>query len=159
LFLHVLPRGFVRIRYFGYLANRQRKALLLLCRQLPRATTPDTVPRGTEGTGPGTDFWACPRCGGSMIIVERLTPSQTYVRTPPTPEEWSDLHRDSSNSSCASAYPLGVGPRPGATAPPMQIPDPSHRSDARLQASATLQARPCSFRNEHPPGPRGRQRY
>jgi hypothetical protein len=26
-----------------------------------------------------------------MIIVERLTPSQTYVRTPPTPEEWSDL--------------------------------------------------------------------
>ena len=32
--LHVLPRGFVRIRFFGFLANRRRKQLLPLCRQL-----------------------------------------------------------------------------------------------------------------------------
>jgi hypothetical protein len=32
--LHVLPRGFVRIRFFGLLANRRRSALLPLCRRL-----------------------------------------------------------------------------------------------------------------------------
>ena len=32
--LHVLPRGFVRIRFFGFLANRRRAKLLPLCQQL-----------------------------------------------------------------------------------------------------------------------------
>jgi len=32
--LHVLPRGFVRIRHFGFFAHRRRAALLPLCRQL-----------------------------------------------------------------------------------------------------------------------------
>ena len=35
--LHTLPRGFVRIRFFGFLANRRRGALLPLCRQLLEA--------------------------------------------------------------------------------------------------------------------------
>ena len=44
--LHVLPRGFVRIRFSGFLANRRRKQLLPLCQQLleggpqPRSETP-----------------------------------------------------------------------------------------------------------------------
>jgi hypothetical protein len=33
-FLHVLPKGFVRIRYFGFLANRFRTHYLPLCQQL-----------------------------------------------------------------------------------------------------------------------------
>ncbi len=33
-FLHVLPKGFVRIRHFGFLANRFRSSRLALCRQL-----------------------------------------------------------------------------------------------------------------------------
>ena len=37
--LHVLPRGFVRIRHFGFLANRQRAILLPLCFQLLHAIT------------------------------------------------------------------------------------------------------------------------
>jgi hypothetical protein len=45
--LHVLPRGFVRIRNFGFLANRQRTALLPLCVQLlnssPGIATQHTV--------------------------------------------------------------------------------------------------------------------
>jgi hypothetical protein len=32
--LHLLPRSFVRIRNFGFLANRQRAALLPLCFRL-----------------------------------------------------------------------------------------------------------------------------
>ncbi len=33
-FLHVLPKGFVRIRQFGFLVNRARASSLVLCRQL-----------------------------------------------------------------------------------------------------------------------------
>ena len=35
-FLHVLPKGFVRIRHFGFLANRSRAKQLALCRQCSR---------------------------------------------------------------------------------------------------------------------------
>ncbi len=38
--LHVLPHGFVRIRFFGFLANRRRKSLLPLCQQLLRMPIP-----------------------------------------------------------------------------------------------------------------------
>jgi hypothetical protein len=40
--LHLLPRGFVRIRNFGFLANRQRAILLPLCFQLLRG--PENMP-------------------------------------------------------------------------------------------------------------------
>ena len=39
---HVLPRGFPRIRYFGWLANRSRKQLLPLCRRLLHQPHPAT---------------------------------------------------------------------------------------------------------------------
>lgn len=43
--LHVLPHGFVRIRFFGFLANRSRKTLLPLCHQLlPMASSPSLTP-------------------------------------------------------------------------------------------------------------------
>jgi hypothetical protein len=48
-FLHVLPKGFVRIRHFGFLVNRSRASSLVLCRQKPeRAKFPPRVlPSGT----------------------------------------------------------------------------------------------------------------
>jgi len=74
--LHVLPRGFVRIRFFGLLANRRRSALLPLCRRLiadssgSLALSPPTIP---DSSSSGS---TCPICGGSMILVERLTAQQ-----------------------------------------------------------------------------------
>jgi hypothetical protein len=70
--LHTLPRGFVRIRFFGFLANRRRAASLGLCRQLLNAkprqcSTAEQVARGN---------WTCPLCGGPMIVIERLTAQQ-----------------------------------------------------------------------------------
>ena len=41
--LHILPLGFVKIRHFGFLANRNRAAALLLCREHLKAGTP-TLP-------------------------------------------------------------------------------------------------------------------
>jgi hypothetical protein len=70
---HVLPKGFPRIRYFGFLANRRRGEILPLCRSL-LATAP---PVETAGTTVPTRLWRCPCCQGPMQIVEVLTASQT----------------------------------------------------------------------------------
>jgi hypothetical protein len=69
---HVLPRGFPRIRYFGFLANRHRGALLPLCKTLLLAT-PETVPSISAGAAM---LWRCPCCQGPMRLVERLTANQ-----------------------------------------------------------------------------------
>jgi hypothetical protein len=59
---HVLPRGFVRIRQWGFLANRCRSARLRLARRLlQRHESPPMVPPPTPG-------WSCPRCGQAMVI-------------------------------------------------------------------------------------------
>ena len=42
--LHILPRGFVRIRFSGFLANRRRKQLLPLCRSLLDVSPPTHSP-------------------------------------------------------------------------------------------------------------------
>jgi hypothetical protein len=68
---HVLPRGFPRIRYFGFLANRRRRSLLPLCRTLLAAASPANVAGVAE---PAVRH--CPRCQSLMRIVEFLTPSQ-----------------------------------------------------------------------------------
>jgi hypothetical protein len=47
---HVLPRGFPRIRYFGFLANRRRSLLLPLCRSLVGALSPPSAPASTAPT-------------------------------------------------------------------------------------------------------------
>ena len=69
---HVLPRGFPRIRYFGFLANRHRGAQLPLCKMLLLAT-PDTVQSISTGAAM---LSRCPCCQGPMRLVERLTANQ-----------------------------------------------------------------------------------
>jgi putative transposase/transposase-like zinc-binding protein len=75
--LHTLPRGFVRIRFCGFLANRRRRELLPLCRRLLNACPllPCPTATGSEAKHPGC--WLCPRCGGTMIVIEKLTAQQT----------------------------------------------------------------------------------
>jgi hypothetical protein len=82
--LHVLPRGFVRIRHFGFFAHRRRAALLPLCRQLLAAVDNSTPTGGSASISTAaTPLWLCPRCGGPMILLERLTPRQARLRSPP----------------------------------------------------------------------------
>jgi len=69
---HVLPRGFPRIRYFGWFANRRRGTLLPLCRTL-LALQPTPVPI-KPAVAPM--LWLCPCCQAPMRVVERLTASQ-----------------------------------------------------------------------------------
>jgi Putative transposase/Transposase zinc-binding domain len=80
--LHLLPKGFVRIRHFGFLASRHRAQLLPLCfaalNSAPAQT--ETATSTTQETSPNG---FCPNCGGPMVIVERLTAAQIQLRSPP----------------------------------------------------------------------------
>jgi hypothetical protein len=75
---HILPLGFVRIRYFGFLANRWRSRLIPLCRQL-QENVPPSLP-STQSAIKATATWLCPRCGSVMLICERLTAQQLAWR-------------------------------------------------------------------------------
>ena len=78
-FLHVLPKGFVRIRHFGFLGNRFRATRVKLCRQLlaqaPLPPAPAQVPH-TDAA-----IWHCPHCGAAMIILQRFASRQSLSRS------------------------------------------------------------------------------
>ena len=78
--LHTLPQGFVRIRYFGFLANRKRAALLPLCFQLLGAVS-ELAP-GSHAPGRRLAVWNCPQCGGVMVVIDRFT-AVALSRAPP----------------------------------------------------------------------------
>ncbi|HKM82701.1 MAG TPA: IS91 family transposase [Candidatus Acidoferrum sp.] len=81
--LHLLPKGFVRIRNFGFLANRKRTTTLPLCfRLLGSAPEPHTE-QNASSTKDSSDLWRCPKCGGPMAVVERLTAAEIQLRSPP----------------------------------------------------------------------------
>ncbi len=78
--LHLLPKGFVRIRNFGFLANRRRAVLLPLCFHSLGAAQQPQADQDASGTN---DLWRCPVCGGPMVVVERLTAAEIQLRSPP----------------------------------------------------------------------------
>jgi hypothetical protein len=86
-FLHVLPAGFVRIRHFGFMANRQRQQRLAICRKLLNAPQLPAITSRSSEAASSNDLYRCPNCSGTMVIVERLTASQLYLRSPPSNQE------------------------------------------------------------------------
>jgi len=84
--LHVLPKGYVRIRYYGLLAGSQKKANLAVCRRLLRVAPPP----GQEKEAPpektarelffemtGRDIDICPCCGKGRMIKIAVLPPET----------------------------------------------------------------------------------
>lgn len=65
--MHVLPRGFHRIRHYGLLAGSARRASLALARKLLDVAAPpdDDTPSEPDDYRP-----PCPCCGGRMITIE-----------------------------------------------------------------------------------------
>jgi hypothetical protein len=70
--LHVLPRGFVRIRFYGFLAHRRRANLLPLCEQL-LLHHPKPLSQIQPTAAPVTGF-RCPHCATVMRIIETFSP-------------------------------------------------------------------------------------
>ncbi len=81
--LHTLPKGFVRIRHFGFLANRRRALLLPLCFRLLDAVQPSQSEPEASLATQLRPLWLCPQCGGPMVVIERLTAAQLQLRSPP----------------------------------------------------------------------------
>ncbi len=74
--IHVLPKGFHRIRHYGMLANGNRTANVARARQLLAVPPPvvdddQTVDQASEPSG---NTYPCPACGGPMVIIETFAP-------------------------------------------------------------------------------------
>jgi hypothetical protein len=74
--MHVLPKSFVRIRHFGFMANYQRSTSFELCRRLLEMA-PVVSTKESDST---TSTWLCPTCRTPLILVERLTAAQIAWR-------------------------------------------------------------------------------
>jgi hypothetical protein len=70
---HVVPPGFQRIRYYGFLANCHRAAKLALCRQLLATTCSQLLPQPADcrdllAALTSTNLRLCPQCGKAILI-------------------------------------------------------------------------------------------
>jgi hypothetical protein len=74
--IHVLPKGFHRIRHYGLFASHVRAANLDKIRTLLAADIPETLV--SENNQRAT--FVCPTCGAPMRVIERLEPNS---RAPP----------------------------------------------------------------------------
>lgn len=91
--LHVLPSGFMRIRYFGFLSNRHRSEKLKLCRKIlhvrqtaVKSDSIDWKKRYELLTGKPVDL--CPFCHkGHLILIRNLLPLRFPLTRPPPERE------------------------------------------------------------------------
>jgi hypothetical protein len=79
--LHVLPKGFHRIRHYGLLATAARKANVARARKLLAVAEPSDTEDLAPEPGPQPP---CPCCGGRMVVIEVFERS-AQPRAPPFP--------------------------------------------------------------------------
>ena len=82
--LHVAPRGFMRIRHYGLLANCHRGQKLARCREILGVAAPPSLSADLDDAGADCDRDTdrpnpsapppCPVCGQPMRVVERVAP-------------------------------------------------------------------------------------
>lgn len=83
--LHVLPRGFVRIRHFGFLANPRRTLKLARCRELLGVPQADPQQRSASAdwkasyeNWTGESLTICPACRQGHMVTVKILPRQKY---------------------------------------------------------------------------------
>lgn len=90
--LHVLPRGFMRLRHYGFLANRHKARALRRCRELlgqpsePPPRRPQSVVQWMQEVT-GVDLTQCPHCGASPLVRLPLPPLSPSAASRGTPVE------------------------------------------------------------------------
>ena len=87
--IHVLPKGFHRIRHYGLFANGNRAENIARARELLATPAPQQQPETTATSEPDQPCvlpHPCPCCGGRMIVIEIFAPgcqpSHRPVRQP-----------------------------------------------------------------------------
>jgi hypothetical protein len=86
--MHVLPKGFHRIRHYGLLANGgvTRTEKLAHARQLiATAHNADPPPQDAQPAICDMTTHPCPHCGGRMVIIETFEAPRSYPNPPSTP--------------------------------------------------------------------------
>jgi hypothetical protein len=90
--LHVLPRGFQRLRQFGLLANRLRRHKLALCRTLLADSQADARPqplpvdyKALYQTLTGESLEQCPACHAGIMKVSALLAPLVSTANRPSP--------------------------------------------------------------------------
>lgn len=92
--IHVLPKGFHRIRHYGLFANGNRRETIARARELlavasiEKAATEPPSGDGGDGGPPGAALRPCPCCGSRMLIIEVFARGETpryrpKARAPP----------------------------------------------------------------------------
>jgi Putative transposase len=85
LLLHVVPRGFVRIRHYGLWSNRQRREDLALCRRLLEGDAAQEAEslepeKCSESLATVAPTRSCPNCGAArMIVIGEFPPLSAKV--------------------------------------------------------------------------------
>jgi hypothetical protein len=86
--LHVLPAGFQRIRYYGFLANRYREQKLTCCRELLNMPEPEPTALETSKNYreryeklTGSSLWQCPVCRRGRMLVTAILPRSPHRKT------------------------------------------------------------------------------
>ena len=77
--LHILPKGFQRIRHYGFLANRCRASAVEHCRQLIDATQEPTQPLPSTSDGEVTIL--CAECGRGTMVCVLVVPAGMWTRS------------------------------------------------------------------------------
>jgi hypothetical protein len=85
--LHVLPKGFHRIRHYGLLTSAGRKANVARARKLLAAPAPSETEDLAPEPGPRPP---CPCCGGRMVVIE-VFQGNAQPRAPPFPFQPSGM--------------------------------------------------------------------
>ena len=135
--LHVLPRGFHRIRHYGLLAGSARKASLALARELLNVAAP---PDDDTSDEPDDFRPSCPCCGGRMIIIETFE----RWRQPRGPPDTTATNREKhSMTRHGMIHPSAAGAQPPATDPhaPMVIIDAERARRTSCRAGNTARRR------------------
>jgi hypothetical protein len=75
--LHVLPKGFAKVRHYGLLSNRSEK--LERCRQLLATPRQETAP-APDAASPSPDSVSrCPHCGSTALVRREITAQPKHV--------------------------------------------------------------------------------
>jgi hypothetical protein len=88
--LHVLPKGFHRIRHYGFLSSGVRVKEIAAIRQLlgvPQRPPKDADNAPSADTAPKKPWMICPCCGGDMVIIDILQ-CKAQPRAPPGPSNY-----------------------------------------------------------------------
>jgi hypothetical protein len=139
---HVLPKGFVKVRYYGLLSPSNR-LLLEKARQLLPARPSQIIPHPFQLCEPEPEGPLCPECGSKLLFLGRFTPIN---REPPRPlSEDNDVIASQHTSSRLCASRANIIAAPGSISARSSCLTPENQVSYTRQAPGVVKASPCEW--------------